>query len=152
MSIDKWIDEDVVCIYNEITLSHKKKEFELVLVWWMKLEFVIQRERVIQSEREKQISYLNAYIWNLERWYWWTCLQGRNGDPDVENRLVNTVREGKSGMNGETSINIYTWSYVKWIAGEELLCYTGSPVWLSVRTWKSEMGERRKAQREEISV
>ena len=105
-----------------------------------------------KSEREKQISYLNAYIWNLERWYWWTCLQGRNGDPDVENRLVNTVREGKSGMNGETSINIYTWSYVKWIAGEELLCYTGSPVWLSVRTWKSEMGERRKAQREEISV
>ena len=105
-----------------------------------------------KSEREKQISYLNAYIWNLERWYWWTCLQGRNGDTDVENRLVNTVREGKSGMNGETSINIYTWSYVKWIAGEELLCNTGSPVWLSVMTWKSVMGERRKAQREEISV
>ena len=22
---------------------------------------------------------LNAYIWNLERWYWWTCLQGSSG-------------------------------------------------------------------------
>ena len=22
-----------------------------------------------KSEREKQISHINAYIWNLERWY-----------------------------------------------------------------------------------
>ena len=33
-------------------------------------------------------------------------LQGRNGDADIENRLVNTVGEGESGMNGE-SITIY---------------------------------------------
>ena len=39
-----------------------------------------------KSEREKQISYINAYIWNLERWYWWTYLQGGSGDADVENR------------------------------------------------------------------
>ena len=27
-------------------------------------------ETVIQSEvREKQISYINAYMWNLEKWY-----------------------------------------------------------------------------------
>ena len=40
-----------------------------------------------KSGREKQISYINTYICNLEKWYWWTYLQGRNGDADVENRL-----------------------------------------------------------------
>ena len=43
------------------------------------------------SERQKQISYMNAYIWNLEKWYWQTCLQGWNRDADVENGLVNVI-------------------------------------------------------------
>jgi len=30
-------------------------------------------------------------------------LQGRNGDADVENELVDTVGEGVSGLNGESS-------------------------------------------------
>lgn len=35
-------------------------------------------------------------------------MQGRNGDSDVENGLVrvDTVGEGESGTNGETSINM----------------------------------------------
>ena len=40
------------------------------------------------------------------------AMQGRHGDSDV-NRHVNTVGEGESGMNGESSINIYTLSCVK---------------------------------------
>ena len=39
-----------------------------------------------KSEREKQISYINAYMWNLEKWYWWSYLQSRNRDTDVENK------------------------------------------------------------------
>ena len=35
-----------------------------------------------QSEREKQISYVNAYAWNLEKWYRWSDFQGRNRDTD----------------------------------------------------------------------
>ena len=31
-----------------------------------------------KSEREKQISYINACMWNLEKWYRWTYLQSRN--------------------------------------------------------------------------
>ena len=31
---------------------------------WMNLVPII-----VKSEREKQISYVNAYVWNLERWY-----------------------------------------------------------------------------------
>ena len=34
---------------------------------WMDLETVIQSE--VSSEREIQISYINTYMWNLEKWY-----------------------------------------------------------------------------------
>ena len=34
-------------------------------------------------------------------------LQGRNGKA-IENRLVDTVEEGQSGTNGESSVDIYT--------------------------------------------
>ena len=43
-----------------------------------------------KSEREKQILYINAYMWNLEKWYRWTGLQGRNRDTAVENRHMDT--------------------------------------------------------------
>ena len=33
----------------------------------MDLEIVIQSE--VKSEREKQISYVNPNMWNLEKWY-----------------------------------------------------------------------------------
>ena len=39
---------------------------ESVLMRWMTLEPVIQSE---VSQKEKKISYINAYIWNQERWY-----------------------------------------------------------------------------------
>ena len=56
----------MVHTYNGILLSHKKNEFESVLGRWIKLEPVTQSE-VSKSGREKQISYINAYIWNLEK-------------------------------------------------------------------------------------
>ena len=31
-----------------------------------------------KSEWEKQIEYINAYMWNLEKWYRWFYLQSRN--------------------------------------------------------------------------
>ena len=43
----------------------KKNTFESVLMRWMKLEPIIQSE---VSQKEKQLQYTNAYIWNLERW------------------------------------------------------------------------------------
>ena len=41
-----------------------------------------------RSERERQISYINAYIWNLEGWYWRICLRSSSGAADIENRLM----------------------------------------------------------------
>ena len=66
-----------------------------------------------KSERERQIWYMNAYIWNLEGWYWWIYLQGSNGDADIENRLLDTVGEKEGGIIWENNIKTYTLPYVK---------------------------------------
>ena len=66
-----------------------------------------------KSEREREISYINAYIWDLEGWYWWNYPQGSSGDENTENRLWDTVGEGEGGIIWERSIDIYTFPYVK---------------------------------------
>ena len=69
-----------------------------------------------KTEREKQISYINAYMWNLEKWYIWTGLQGRNWDTDVENKRMDT-KGGKWGgwwwwdELGDLDLHIYTNMY-----------------------------------------
>ena len=73
----------------------------------MQLNWVCYTEQS-QSEKEKQISY----IWILEKWYWWTNLQGRNRDPQVENRLVETAGEGQGGMNWESRIEAYIYHHM----------------------------------------
>ena len=47
--------------------------FKTVILWKRK-------EREIKSERGKQIPYINAQMWNLEKWYQWSYLQGRSGE------------------------------------------------------------------------
>ena len=64
---------------------------------------------------------------NLEKWYQWTYLQRKNGDGDVENRLWTQWGEGKSGMDGQSSIDIYIVPCVKEISGEKLLYNTREP-------------------------
>ena len=46
-----------------------------------------------KEKPEREISYTNAHIWNLEKWYWWIYLQGKNGETDIENRLVDMEGE-----------------------------------------------------------
>ena len=74
----------MVHIFNAILLSHKK-EWNWVVCRDVDGPRVCHREWS-KPEREKQISYVNAYMWNLEKWYKWTCLQGRNRDtgPGIE--------------------------------------------------------------------
>ena len=111
MTIDKWMDKEVVVhMYNRILLSHKK---EWMWVIWIEVD----EPRACsmewsKTEREKQVSYTNIYIWDLEKWYWWTYLKGRNRDADVEDSLLDTEGKGEGGMNRESSTGIYTLSYV----------------------------------------
>ena len=54
-----------------------------------------------ESEREKPILYVNAYIWNLETWYRCSYLQNRNSNIDVESNvwtLGGWVRIGRLGL------------------------------------------------------
>ena len=114
MPIDRRMDkEDVAYIYNGILLSHKKE--------W---NWIICRDvdgpsdchtEWSKSEREKQISYINAYMWNLEKWYRWTGLQGRNGDTDVENKRMDTKGGKRQGgwwdELGDCDWHVYTNMY-----------------------------------------
>ena len=62
---------------------------------WMNLEPIIESE---VSQKKRQILYINAYIWNLERWYQRSYMQGSKGNREVKTRLLASVREGVGGM------------------------------------------------------
>ena len=62
---------------------------------------------------EAQILYIYAYTWDLEKWYRWTYLQGKNRKADVVNRHVDIVGEGEGGTNWECDVDIYTLPWVK---------------------------------------
>ena len=104
MPIDRWMDkEDVVHIYNGILLSHKKERN-----WVICRDVNASRDchtEWSKSERAKQILYINAYMWNLEKWYRWTGLQGRNWDTDVENKHMDT----KGGKRWRVVVVVVWW-------------------------------------------
>ena len=104
--------EDAIHIYNGILLSHKREQNCFIFrdvggprdyhTEWSK------------SEREKQISYINTYMWNLEKWYRWSYLQSGSQVTDVENRRMDTKGERwGGGMHWEIGIDIYTLLCIK---------------------------------------
>ena len=123
MSIDTSMYREVVVhVYNGILLSDKKE-----YMWVSSRE--VDEPRACYTEwskleREKQISYVNTYIRNLENRYWWTYLQGRGRDADVENRSVNT-RERGGGTDWGSGADTHT-TVRKWTARGESLCSTGA--------------------------
>ena len=64
-SADKWIRKPWYIYTMEYCSAIKRNAFESVLLRWMNLLSIIQSE---VSQKEK-ISYSNAYILNLEKWY-----------------------------------------------------------------------------------
>ena len=63
---DEWIKKLQYIYAMEYYSAKKRNAFRSVLMRWMNLEAIIQSE---VSKKEKQVSYTNAYIQNLERWY-----------------------------------------------------------------------------------
>ena len=59
-------------------------------------------------------------------------MQGRSRDADIENRFLDTVGGGESGMNSDSSMETYTLPYVKQIANGKLLSDAGSLGWCSM--------------------
>ena len=59
--------EDVVYIYiKEYYPAIKRNEIVPFAEMWMDLETVIQSK---VRKRKTNIIYINAYMWNLEKWY-----------------------------------------------------------------------------------
>ena len=63
------------------------------------------------SQKDKY--HILTHIWNLERWYRWSCVQGSKGDADIKNRLLDSVGKGEGGIVWENSIETHTLAYVK---------------------------------------
>ena len=106
----------------------------------MKLEPIIQSE---VSQKEKHQYNINAYIWNLERW--WPYMQYSKRDTDVNNRLLDSVGEGKGGMIWENSVEMCILSYVKQIASPGSMHETGCSGlvhWDDSEGWDGEGGGR----------
>ena len=64
MSIDKWMDKDAV-VHNGLQLSYKKG-----FIWVSSNEVNKPGAYFTEwskSERERQILYIDEYIWNLDR-------------------------------------------------------------------------------------
>ena len=64
-STDEWVKKLCYIYTMEYYSAIKKNTFESVLMRWMNLEPIIQRE---VSEKGKKQIYINTYIWNLEKW------------------------------------------------------------------------------------
>ena len=78
----------MVHVYNGILLSHKK-EWNNAICSNMDGPRDCQTEGS-KSDRERQISYDTAYMWNLKQGYKWIYLQNRNRVTHVENKLIVT--------------------------------------------------------------
>ena len=97
----------MVHIYNGILLNHKKEKN-----WVICRDVDGPREchtEWSKSEREKWISYINVYMWHLEKWYRWSYLQSRNADTVVENKCMDTKGKGGGWEElGDWDWRIYT--------------------------------------------
>ena len=69
----------------EYYIAIKRNTFESVLISWMNLEPIIHSE--VRQKKKDEYCIL-TYIWNLEKSYWRICLQGNNGETDIENRFI----------------------------------------------------------------
>ena len=58
-------------------------------------------------EREKQISYPNASMWNPEKWHRWTYLQGRNREAGIEHEHIHKSGKERAEQT-ESSINTHS--------------------------------------------
>ena len=123
MSIDRWMDKKLWCIYRmEYYSAIKRNTFESVLMRWTKLEPITQSE-VSQKEKYKYRILTHIYT-DSEKMYWWIYFQGSNGETDIENRPMDKVggEEGEGEMYGESNIEIYNtickidsqWEFAVW--------------------------------------
>ena len=132
MSIGRWLDKEVM-IHNRVLLSHKKECI------WVSSNEVDETEAYYTqwSKSERQTPYINAYIWNLERWYQQSYVQGSKGGTGKQTLGLSGRRRG---MIWEKSIETYTSPYVKQMTGASLMHEAGHQKPCSGTTWRDGVG------------
>ena len=105
-SKDGWIKKLWYICTMEYYSAIKRNALESVLTRQMNLEPIIQSE--VSQKWKTNIIYYHILLWNLEQWYWWTYLQGSNGDSDTESRLRDTGR----GKERVRCIERVSWTYI----------------------------------------
>ena len=116
---DEWIKMWYIQIM-EYYSTIKRNKFGSFVETWMDLETVIQSEI---SQKEKNKYHMLTHICGTQK----NGLQGRNGDTDVEKKLMDTKggkwrgRGGGGLMNWEIGIDMYTLICIKWITNKNLL-------------------------------
>ena len=88
-----------------------------------------------KSEKERQVPYDIAYIWNL-RYSTSELIFETDRFTDVENRIVVAKGVGRWEKDWEFGISIFKLLYVKWINKKVLLCSTGSYIHNWKELWK----------------
>ena len=128
-SINRGMDkEDGVHIHSRILLNHKKE--------WNKAICSIMygprdyHSKWSKSEREKQILYMNAHMWNLEEQSRWTYLQSRK-KTDIEQTYG--YQEGNGEWDALVDWRIYITMY-KWITNKNLVYSPGNSTQWSLMT------------------
>ena len=101
MAVENWVSVEVdytetlkerICGLDKGIIENILVKSVRSLIWVSSNEVDEPRASYrMKSEREKQMSYINAYLWNLERWYWWSYSQSSSGDADIETRLWTRV-------------------------------------------------------------
>ena len=144
MSISRWVDKEVVVhIHNGIWLNCRKE-----CIWVSSNEVNETRAFYTEwrkSERETPILHIDTCIWNLERWYWWSYMQGSKRDTDVKNRLLDSVGEGEGEMIWENNTEICILPYVKQVTSASSVHESGhsEPVlWYNPEGWGGQGGGR----------
>ena len=98
------MDKNVVHIYSEILLSHKKGEIWSSVDMWMHLESVIQSK---VSHKEKNKYRFLTHILESRKVVWMNQFAEQE-KKHVENGHVDTRRERGSGANWKVGTDIYT--------------------------------------------
>ena len=92
MSIDRWMNQDVVYINNGM-LTIKKNKIILFPATWMDRVII----KLCEVRKRKTNTIWDHFMWNLKYDTKWTYLQNRNRLTDMANSLVAAKAEGGWG-------------------------------------------------------
>ena len=91
--------------------------------WWRTGKTGVLQSMVLQRVRHDWVAnnnstrqsnkyyYINAYMWNLEKWYRWSYLPSSNSDTDIDNKCVDTMREQMFGHTMDAPVS--EWSHAQ---------------------------------------